>query len=391
MKVFLDRKSIGFDRDVLVDGESIRFELVDARPTGYWHLQESAYLSLDRVSQAVGINIDNVPNDARVTWWSQFDRPCRYDLIMGKDRFVSFLKHVINQAKSVISSSDYFTGAYQRQNVLLDLLTPAHIRKNDPETLECAIDLGIKFDANGECVIASYDNFSSSTGRMSIKDGPKILTMNKQHRHVFTSKWGDAGVLLGIDYNALEPRFLLGVMGVDTSKMDVYKHIGTEARIPEVARETLKTMILACLYGMSRRNFIVKFIDTSDSDVIYDSLRSVLGVDHMIDKIKDNMTGGKVKNYFGRPLSCDNESLILNHFTQSSAVDVACDGFLEFVTGMRDCVDPVFLIHDELVIDIHKDSLEKVVDFCKNGLYVPSLKMNFPVKTKVFNARKDNQ
>jgi hypothetical protein len=280
---------------------------------------------------------------------------------------------------------------YQRQNILLDALKPAHIRKDDDEAVECALELGVKFDQDGVCDVASYDNYSSSTGRMSIKDGPKILTMNKLHRHIFTSKWKKDGVLLGIDYNALEPRFLLSVMGVNTDGMDVYAHIGDEAKISDIPRDVLKTMILACLYGMSRRNFIVKFIDTPGCDVVYDSLREVLGVDHMLTKIREGVTGGKMKNHFGRPLACDNESVMLNHYTQSSAVDVACDGFLELVSTMSGVVEPIFLIHDELVVDVHKDNLEGVLDFCKRGLYVPGLKTNFPIKTKVFNARKDHQ
>lgn len=389
MKVFLDKHAIGLDRSVIVEDDIIKFSDIVSAPEGFWHLQDRAHMSLKRVADSTGAALDTVPDDPRVNWWLQFDSHCRYDFVLGKDKFLKYLNRVIKQAKSVVETAPYYTSTYQRQNALLDKLRPAHIRQ-DEESIDLAGVLGIAHTQAGECEIASYDNYSSSTGRMSIKTGPKILTMNKSHRHVFESRWKDEGILLGVDYNALEPRFLLNVMGTNTSGMDVYNHIGAAAKITSIPRETLKTMILACLYGMARRNFIVKFIDTPECDVAYDALREVLGVDYMLSKIKEGIVEGKIKNHFGRPLSCDNESVMLNHFTQSSAVDVACDGFLEFVSSMSDVVEPIFLIHDELVVDVRKDSLEKVTDFCKNGLYVPILETRFPVKTKVFNARKDH-
>lgn len=389
MKAFLDKHTIGLDRSVLVDDETIKFSDLTTAPPEFWHLQDRAYLSISRVADSSGNSLDVIPDDLRVKWWLQFNEPCRYDFILGKDRYLKYLNRVISKIRSLLNFSSYYGGIYQRQNLLIDMLKPAHVCQ-DEETTDIVKELGIKITSCGECEIASYDNFSSSTGRMSIKDGPKILTMNKAHRHIFTSRWKDEGVLLGIDYNALEPRLLLNIMGIDTAGMDVYARIGEMSKIDGLPRDTLKTMILACLYGMSRRNFIVKFIDTPECDVMYDNLRSTLGVDRMLSKIKEGIVDGKIQNHFGRPLSCDNESVMLNHYTQSSAVDVACDGFLEFVSSMNEIVDPIFLIHDELVIDVRKDDIEKVTDFCKNGLYIPSLKTHFPVKTKVFNARKDH-
>ena len=81
---------------------------------------------------------------------------------------------------------------------------------------------------------------------------------------------------------------------------------------------------------------------------------------------------------------------MVNHYTQSTAVDVACDGFLRFVQDCEDFVTPVFLLHDELIIDVKKDDMNKVKEYTTQGLYIPSLDARFHTTTKVFNARKDH-
>jgi len=348
-------------------------------------------MSLDRVSQSAGIEIPLVPNDPRATWWASFGKQSRYDIILGKTRFMKYLNKLIKSCQEVVNFSPYYCGMYQRQNELLDKLDNSYIHNDSSDIVEIANDLGIQFDTAGMCVKAVYDNYSSSTGRMSIKAGPKILTMHKANRHIFRSSWGNDGALLEIDYNALEPRVLLQIMGSAADEPDVYSLIGREAKLDNVDRDTLKLMILSNLYGMSRRNFIVKFIDVENCDVAYDSLQNVLGVQEIMAHIKRNLENGKIKNHFGRQLACENESVMLNHFTQSSAVDVACDGFLNLVKENAGLIKPVFLIHDALVVDVHKSDVEKVKLACKNGLYIPSLNTNFPTKIKVFNARKDHQ
>ncbi len=116
----------------------------------------------------------------------------------------------------------------------------------------------------------------------------------------------------------------------------------------------------------------------------------MLGVKAMSRKIKSEMTGDFITNYYGRPLRCENESLFVNHYTQSTAVDVACDGFLKLAQDCSAEITPIFLLHDEMIVDVHKDNIEKLKNACKHGLFIPSLNTNFYTTMKVFNARKDH-
>lgn len=390
MTIFIPRKVAGFDRDIIVDDDKIVLSS-DVEKTQYmWHLDENAHRSIVRIGDASSRPINLASSDPRVNWWSGYSDTLRYDYILGKKAFSDNIKRLIADCKSVLGCDPYYLTQYQVQNQLLDMIQPAYADKDDIQAIEGHDLSSIAPDESGKCQRAVYDNFSSSTGRMSIKSGPKVLTLDKRFRHVFRSRWGADGALVSIDYSALEPRVIMTLMGEKELPQDIYTAIGEKTGLTSISRGTLKVMILSVLYGMMRRNFIVKFIDTPDADVAYDKLQDALCVRSMLRKIKTEMTGDFITNHYGRLLKCENENVFVNHFTQSTAVDVACDGFLKFAQDNADCVTPVFLLHDEMVVDVHKDNIEKLKTSCKNGLYIPSLGTNFYTTMKVFNGRKDH-
>ena len=389
MTIFLSSTAIGYDRNVIVDDDSVTFTQATLEGPA-WHLDAHAFQSLHRVAAASGQRIRCKPDDNRVSWWENFNTTVRYDHVLGRTAYLRYVKDLIADCKALSECDNYYTTQYQVQNKLLDCLAPVFIDKTAADKIENRDSLSLVADDTGMCEVAAYDNFGSSTGRMSVKAGPKILTMSKETRHVFKSRWGKEGVLLSVDFNALEPRVIMTLMGKTDLPADIYQVLGDEAGASHIDRPTLKLMVLAILYGMSRRNFIVKFVDVPDVDVTYDRLLAVLGVKKILGKIKDQMQDGAFTNYYGRHLKCDNESLMVNHYTQSTAVDVACDGFLRFVQDCEDFVTPVFLLHDEIIIDVKKDDVNKVKEYTTQGLYIPSLDTRFHTTTKVFNARKDH-
>lgn len=385
MSIIISKERLGFDKHLHITGESYRF-VEEKNVTETWHLDNNNFKSILRVANATCYEFKLLPNDPRAVWWNLYTNRPRYDYILGKEKFRLFVKDLIRQCQDVLKSDAYYLTQYQVQNKLLDSLKPAHVNLRLVEQLSNDTN-SIVAHKEGICQIAEYDNFSSSTGRMSIINGPKVLTMHKENRVVFKSKWGEQGTLLSIDYRALEPRVIMTLMGRRDIDPDIYTDIGKTANIA-VARDVLKLMVLAVLYGMSRRNFIVKFMEHNDPDVIYDKLHDVLGVNIIRKMIAETETGGKIKNYFGRNLRCDNESLYVNHYTQSTAVDVACDGFMNLVESLGDEIDPIFILHDELIIDIKNNMVDDLKKKISSGLFIPSLDCTFPITTKVFNARK---
>lgn len=62
----------------------------------------------------------------------------------------------------------------------------------------------------------------------------------------------------------------------------------------------------------------------------------------------------------------------MNHYVQSTAVDVAMLGFLnilEYVEelGKQEDIVPIFILHDALILDIHKNSFSLINGLCKLG------------------------
>ena len=389
MNIFIPNHVVGFDKDIIVDDDKIIVSSDIALSDDMWHLCNSAHRSILRIAEALGKPVRTVPADPRIDWWSSYTNNVRYDHVLGKKRFTENVKRIIADCKNVLNANDYFLTQYQVQNRLIDKIEHVYANKSDVHAIDENDTNSLMPDETGKCKIAEYDNYSSSTGRMSVKSGPKIMTLDKRHRHVFRSKWGTDGTLVSIDYSALEPGVINTLLGEKDLPQDIYAAIGDKIQSSQLQRTTLKVMILSVLYGMSRKNFIVKFIESPDPDVIYDRLQDVLCVKSMLKKIKSDMNEGLISNYYGRPLKCDNESLFVNHYTQSTAVDVACDGFLSLIQD-NPYVRPVFLLHDEIVVDVHKDDIEKLTSACKNGLYIPSLDTHFYTTMKVFNGRKDH-
>lgn len=388
MNLYLSSKVTGIGQDILRTGDVLTLGTGIDLPDDAWHLEDRAYRSVLRVSSALGIDLKIHPEDARLAWWKNYVHVPRIDHVVGKKKAINHVKSLIMRIDEILDMSSYFVDVFQDQNRLLDTIKPAFADLDAVESLSLNVSVPSTSAKEGVCKVACYDNFSSSTGRMSVSSGVKILTLNRAHRQVFRSRWGDEGCLMGIDYMSLEPRVLLFLTGQHVVGEDVYTHIANNADVM-YERDTIKLMILSILYGMSRRNFIVKFIDSKDPDVSYDRIHAVLGTKRILDRIKANLDEGKFQNYFGRPLKCD-ENLMINYYTQSTAVDVACGGFLNLVEKLAGVVDPIFLIHDELVVDVKKKHVSMLEDACKSGLYIPRLNVSFPVKVKVFNGREDH-
>ena len=67
----------------------------------------------------------------------------------------------------------------------------------------------------------SYNILSTITGRLTINQGPNILTLPNRCRKIFESRWGNNGKLLSIDFKNLEPRFVKKILG-ESVENDIY-------------------------------------------------------------------------------------------------------------------------------------------------------------------------
>jgi hypothetical protein len=69
-----------------------------------------------------------------------------------------------------------------------------------------------------------------------------------------------------------------------------------------------------------------------------------------------------ILSFYGRYLDTREAKpyMLLNYFTQSTAVDVALYGFRNFLraTQGNEQIIPLFILHDALVLDVHNSALE---------------------------------
>lgn len=374
MRIFFDPIIVGSQSGFVWDDGKI---LVNDGDPCDWHFSVGGKRAgcVRAASDAAGLNLVIDPVAPQVQFWKKHTQHPAWHRILPRKSFTS---HLVNQVEKVVeflndSNYRYFHTFFQVQQSLIDSLVPGRVRDKS------LVEHGFVPDEKGFISVPVYDNQHSATGRMSITAGPKILTLQKDLRSSLISRWDD-GVLIGVDFNSLEARVLNWVAGNSVPEGDLYEWIGKTSGACETPRHIIKESTLSAIYGMSKRNFALRYQDMPDAVEVYESVRSILKVRDLEEKIKKMP---RFVNEFGRPLPSTTAQI--SYYIQSSAVDVACHGFKWLVDKLDPSQAlPVFIIHDEIVIDVKKEYLETFKSFCDSGVFVSVLNSFFPVKIRRF-------
>lgn len=328
-------------------------------------------------SEAAGDSLLLHPDVPQAQFWKKHTDNPAWSKILSRPEYSRFLSEQVESVIKFLTSDKarYFLTHFQVQQQLLDRLAPGRV-SNDELVIHDFIP-----DERGFVRVPVYDNAHSSTGRMSITAGPKILTLQKDLRRHIISRWDD-GVLVEIDFNSLEARVLAWISGLSPAAGDMYTWIAEKTGSSGIERSVIKEATLAAIYGMSQRNFALRYQDMQDAISVYQSVRELLRVNDLDQKLKSNPA---LSNAFGRPLSETNARI--SHHVQSSAVDVACHGFNWLLDQLDPGhIKPVYLIHDAIVLDVKRDYLSEVENTCKAGLRVNIIDQNLPVKMRRFGC-----
>lgn len=357
-----------WDDGVLSVGDTAAFD---------WHLSDLRQRkgNVIAASDAAGLNLVITPSSPQAKFWTKHTQHPAWHRILPKETFVSHLREQIEAVRSFLTSdsNSYFTDTFQVQQELLDSLCKSRVRDGSLS------EHGFVPDTDGMVDIPEYDNAHSATGRMSVRSGPKILTLRRDLRRGIRSRWDD-GELIEIDFNGLEARVLGWIVGNDIEDADAYTWIGKKSGFVGAPRSIIKEATLAATYGMSKRNFALRYQDAPDAIEIYDSIRDLMRVKWLDDKLKSTPV---LSNAFGRPLGETDAKI--SHHVQSSAVDIACSGFLGLVRSLDpEIAKPVFLIHDAIVLDVKKHAVREVEEVCKSGLRIDIIDRILPVKMRRF-------
>ena len=186
-----------------------------------------------------------------------------------------------------------------------------------------------------------YDIFGTVTGRMTTKKNSfPILNLKRELKnHVRPNN----DVFLELDFNAAEVRTMLALQGHKQPEEDIHEWNIKNVFEKEYSREKAKTKLFAWLYNPDSQTIQSDYYDR-------DSLK---------EKYYD---GEKIQTPFGRSILAPVRKA-LNYLLQSTSSDNTMDRFCEISNFLRATRSHVaFVVHDSVVIDLHKDDRRMIPD-----------------------------
>jgi DNA polymerase I-like protein with 3'-5' exonuclease and polymerase domains len=239
-----------------------------------------------------------------------------------------------------------------------------------------------------------YSQSSSVTGRLSVTSGPNILHLKREHRNILTSRYGNEGAILQIDFKSLEPR-ILALLQKDDIPDDVYSDV-VKFMGEDIGRDLVKKATLSTIYGMSRYN-LATMLNIKNTKEVVEKINEYFGIPLFQKSLTiDLADNNKIQNFYGRNIFVEqgNEHLLINYFTQSTGVDVSLLGFNQIIDNIKKeelNVAPIFILHDALILDVHKDSVKQLKNMIIDGIIIPGFKQNrFPLELSLFYKRTKN-
>ena len=208
----------------------------------------------------------------------------------------------------------------------------------------------------------------TATGRLTISGGPRILTLQKSHRKILSSRY-DGGRVYQIDFVSLEPR-VLRLLRSGEAPSDIYGSIAE--RLKGVDRRHAKLATLKSLYGASSQS--VREEIGADAPKLMREINDYFGLESLRRRIVES---DEPRNFWGRPIpEARDPHLAISHYAQSTAVDVSLMGFSKIMDRIETedlLVQPVFVLHDALLIDCHPDSIARMREIIGEGVDIDRL------------------
>jgi hypothetical protein len=320
-----------------------------------------------------------------------------WQFILPKETYkIELRKYVTNILKDLESIRiNYYTEHYQKQNIVLDNLKRAAIdlRKYESfvSSLEDEPSSGTKVflkSFNPEKFhngiwyggMPEYERTGTITGRLKINKGPNILLLKKEYRQVLKSKWGEDGDIFYLDFKSLEPRALLALKekNIDIPK-DIYTYVAQNMGLDEkIDRKYVKTAIISMIYGAGDKELKKQLSGlVSYPDDFIKSVKEQFGIEELKETLKqqyESNEGKYINNLYNRRIfgSAIAPYVLVNYFAQSTAVDIALFGFSKIVehlikTDSIDLIRPIFVLHDALILDVHKSAQKFLPKLAKHG------------------------
>jgi len=302
--------------------------------------------------------------------------------VLGKESFRSRVQEVIDALHELSKDQKLveYTSVYAHCQKFLSSLERPRIDVDElrRHVSECESGLSVvktlkSFSPcdDGLAPRIAYDHAGTATGRLTVKEGPSILTLPKSCRSVIRSPRG--GGLWEVDFVSLEPRFVLHVMG-RTAPRDIYEDIRQKVFNGELDRKSVKTATISALYGSSAGLMSELTGASSPARSVIRRVKEYFGAEELGGMLTaEAAASGSLHSYYGRPLPDmtpgTKESKLISYYVQSSCVDTALLGFIKFCEKIRTLgARPIYVIHDALIIDVPLDAESDLSIACREGI-----------------------
>ena len=290
----------------------------------------------------------------------EYSNVCNLLGIAGSDRLKAVPMKVMrkvaagisNDIKSVFSNKEnvVYLKRYLKIRSFLDHLKTANVDSLALKTLieeqeHEGVKTNLRSFENPQPV--KYSMANSVTGRLSVVSGPKILTSPQEVKSVFRSRY-EGGSILQIDLSCAEPNFALFVAGKKPIR-NLYDYCAADVLEGKVDRSTAKLVLLSALYGQSIKNLSANIPDGISASLVAKKVRDFLMISDLLESLRTKWASGNFRNHASRPLDSQQQRLLISHYLQSSVAEASILMFEQFCSRNR--VDPIFVIHDALVVD----------------------------------------
>jgi hypothetical protein len=282
---------------------------------------------------------------------------------------------------------DYYRNHYRKTLSFLGRMQPTKIdprawmiHKTNPELKTPHVFNSFQPDSNWFTPKVTYSKSDTKTGRLKVTEGPNILHLPKEQRNILTSRFGQDGKVMHLDFRALEPRVVLFInqlspplsgnpplLGCQTVGEDIYQDVLDTLGINDIHRDKVKDVILSQLYGAGYEKILLGLGDVRDPEGFIAAVNDFFGLDKIREQLFQEYEANNrefILSFYGRKLDTREAKpyMLLNYFAQSTAVDVALYGFRNIVRAINGnpLIIPLFVLHDALILDVH-DSVRNLL------------------------------
>lgn len=375
MKLAISRLSLSSPRDLLLDDGVIAWG--EAGPDHWVVGSQVTPRSLDALCEVAGVQ---PPSPIPTEFLASMDGIARgrvpWPLIIPQRVLGDHLREMGSTLEDTIERVGDYSEILVGSRRILSSLQPARIdlaalRVEQGRSVSSVLD---SFEPGPDflCPVPRYSH-ATATGRLTVQEGPRILTLQKEHRRILSSRF-DGGRMMQVDFISLEPR-VLRLLRDGFAPIDIYSDV-SERLGGAASRRQVKLATLKLLYGSSRAG-VTEEIGAVGSKVIR-GIEDYFGLHPLRARLQSELSrGGMIRSMWGRPLPEATEThLLVSHYTQSTAVDVALLGFGDLVDRVNEQdldVVPSYVLHDALLLDVHPEADGPLREIVTAGIDIEGL------------------